>query len=127
MNFQTDHTLEESLGFMSLFNKGYMAKISLIMIFNWLTATIGYYALGFFSVKLAGDIYTNFILTALIEIPSYIFCVLVMDGFGRKTILAFCQILAGTTCVAAAFIPQDYQYLIIALTLAGNSLKTKLY
>ena len=110
---------------MSLFNKWYMAKISSIMIFNWLTATIGYYALGFFSVKLAGDIYTNFILTALIEIPSYIFCVLVMDGFGRKTILAFCQILAGTTCVAAAFIPEDYQSLIIALTLAGVKTKWK--
>ena len=67
----------EQLGLKSLFNRWYMAKISLIMFYNWMAATIGYYGLGMFSVHLAGDIYVNFVLSALIEIPSYIFCVLV--------------------------------------------------
>ena len=67
----------EQLGLKSLFNRWYMAEISLIMFYNWMAATIGYYGLGMFSVHLAGDIYINFVLSALIEIPSYIFCVLV--------------------------------------------------
>ena len=67
----------EQLGLKSLFDRWYMAKISLIMFYNWMAATIGYYGLGMFSVHLAGDIYVNFVLSALIEIPSYIFCVLV--------------------------------------------------
>ena len=66
----------EQLGLKSLFNRWYMAKISLIMFYNWMAATIGYYGLGMFSVHLAGDIYINFVLSALIEIPSYIFCIL---------------------------------------------------
>ena len=68
---------QEELGLKSLFNKGYMAKISLIMFYNWMAATIGYYGLSFLSVHLSGDIYINCILSALIEIPSYLFCLLV--------------------------------------------------
>ena len=40
-----------------------------------------------------------------------------MDGFGRKTVFVFCQILTGTTCIIAAFINNDAAK--IALTLAG--------
>lgn len=54
-----------------------MAKITMIMFLNWLTATMSYYGLSLLSVNLTGDIYVNFVLSAVIEIPSYIFCVLV--------------------------------------------------
>ena len=54
-----------------------MAKISIIMFLNWMTATMGYYGLSLISVHLTDDIYVNFVLFAVIEIPSYIFCVLV--------------------------------------------------
>ena len=45
----------------------------------------------------------------------------VVDGFGRKTILVFCQALAGATCIIAAFIPKDFQNVIVTLTLAGTN------
>ena len=46
-----------------------------------------------------------------------------MDGFGRKTVLVFCQVLAGTACIIAAFIDNDAAR--IALTLAGIFSKYK--
>ena len=58
-----------------------MAKISIIMFLNWMTATMGYYGLSLISVHLTDDIYVNFVLFAVIEIPSYIFCVLVGQIF----------------------------------------------
>ena len=65
-----------------------MAKISLIMFLNWMTATMGYYGLSLISVHLTDDIYVNFVLFAVIEIPSYIFCVLVSQKFYlKKTII----------------------------------------
>ncbi len=68
---------QETLGLSSLFKKSYMAKISIVMFTNWLTANMCYYGLSFSSVNLVGDIYVNFVLSAVIEIPSYIFVVLV--------------------------------------------------
>ena len=132
----------------SLFGKGYMIKITLIMFLNWMTTTMCYYGLSLFSVNLTDDIYVNFVLFAVIEIPSYIFCVLVsfhflhcaliseikwvfllqvMDGFGRKTVLVFCQILAGTTCIIAGFVPEDSEGAVVALTLAGRGTFPSIY
>ena len=66
-----------------------MAKISLIMFLNWMTATMGYYGLSLISVHLTDDIYVNFVLFAVIEIPSYIFCVLVGQIFCLRSISKF--------------------------------------
>ena len=116
------------------------------MFINWIAATMGTYGLGFNSVNLGGDIYVSFVLTAFIEIPSYIFLVLVVDRMGRKPILIFCQVgettrklilvpwgcafllrlcksvkvLAGVTCIAAGF--TKVSWLTTTLTLAGNDL-----
>ena len=109
------------LGFASLFDDKYVTKNTLIMCVNWLVTTMCYYGLSMNSVNLSSSIYLNFVLTASIEIPSYIFCVLVMDGWGRKPILVFCQFLAGTTCIAAAFPEEDW--LVLTLTLLGLSIK----
>ena len=37
--------------------------------------------------------------SVLIEIPGYIFCILVMDSLGRRPILSFCQAVSGIACI----------------------------
>ena len=49
-----------------------------------------------------------------------------MDGFGRKTVLVFCQVLAGATCIIAGFIPEDMDGIIVALSLAGMNCRRNL-
>ena len=83
-----------------------------------MVATMCYYGLSMNSVNLAGNTYVNFVLSAFIEIPSYIFCILVMDGWGRKPILVFTQILAGVTCIIAGLNIPDW--LITTMTLLGR-------
>jgi hypothetical protein len=48
----------------------------------------------------------------------------VMDRLGRKTILVFCQLLAGTTCIIAGLVSEDATGVITALTLAGTPILT---
>lgn len=110
----------ENLSLKSLFVPAYMSKISTIMFLNWMCATMCYYGLIMNSVNLLGNIYVNFVLSALIEIPSYIFCVLVMDRLGRKTVLVFCQVLAGAACLAAGFVDKDLEGLVITFSLLGK-------
>ena len=52
-----------------------------------------YYGLSFASTSLSGNPYSNFFLSVFIEIPGYIFCILVMDCWGRRPILSFCQVM----------------------------------
>ena len=71
----------EEIGVFSLFKNFVMAKITVAMFLNWITANMVYYGLQLSSVNLSDDIYVNFMLLALIEIPSYIFCILVSNHF----------------------------------------------
>ena len=47
---------------------------------------------------------TNFILSVGIEIPSYVFCVFVIDRWGRRPILSFTQIVSSVACIYAGLL-----------------------
>ena len=74
------------LGISDLFKNPDVRKITLIMFVNWIVVTLGYYGISMGASNLGGDIFVSIILLSLIEIPSYIFCILVMDYWGRKPI-----------------------------------------
>lgn len=91
---------------------------------QWFSVTFVYYGLSFTSTSMAGDPFTNFCLTILVEIPGinirifnkiemlkylllflgYLFAVFVMDCWGRRPILAFCQVLPGLACVLSGLL-----------------------
>lgn len=74
---------------------------TLCMFYNWLVTTLCYYGLTMTASNLSDDIFVNYILLVFVELPANIFCVYGMDKFGRKPFLAFSQIVAGITCIAA--------------------------
>merc|ERR1719336_1200927 len=94
------------------------------MCFQWFSVTMCYYGLGFASTSLSGNPYSNFFLSVLIEIPGYVFCILVMDCWGRRPILSFCQILSGVACIACGLLQgatdPSLQGLQIFLSLIGK-------
>lgn len=51
-----------------------------------------YYLPSFASTDLAGSAHSNFMWSVLVEIPGYFFCIFVMDCWGRRPILSFCQV-----------------------------------
>jgi len=91
-----------------------------IMALNWVVATLGYYGLSLSSAGLSDDPFTSFALSATMEIPAYLFCISCLDKAGRKGILAFSQILAGTTCLTAALMPAHLATFTTILTLIGK-------
>ena len=46
-----------------------------------------YYGIGMSMTMLGGNIFVNFILSALFEIAGYIICILVSDHWGRKPVI----------------------------------------
>lgn len=87
-----------------LFKPTCMALRTLNMFYQWFAVTMCYYGLSFASTSLGGDPYTNYLLSVSIEIPAYIFCILVMDCWGRRPILSFCQAIAGISCIIAGLL-----------------------
>ncbi len=56
-----------------------MRKRLLIMYVNWIAVVLCYNGLILNSVNLGGNIYLNMALGVIIEIPSYIFCIITVD------------------------------------------------
>lgn len=75
---------------------------------------------------LGSDIFVSFILTALIEIPSYIFCVFVMDYWGRKPIFVSALFLTGAAAIPAAFMDEGTTRTTLALVGTTFSKKRRL-
>ncbi|XP_023325051.1 organic cation transporter protein [Eurytemora carolleeae] len=107
---------------LDLFSTRVMLNRTLNMSFQWFSVTMCYYGLTSASTSsFAGDAYGNFFLSVLIEIPSYIFCIFLMDIWGRRPILSFCQIISGVSCIIIAFLEgSGLQGLEIFLSLLGK-------
>ena len=102
-----DYQEVESQGtpsFKDLFVPRPMALRTLNMFYQWFAVTMCYYGLTFASTSLGGDPHTNYLLGVSIEIPAYIFCMLVMDCWGRRPILSFCQAISGVSCIIAGLL-----------------------
>ena len=107
----------EHIGLVDVFKHPLMRKCLLVMFVNWMVVTLGYYGLSMIAVEIGDDVFTSGILTALIEIPSYVFCLVFMDKLGRKPICVFTLFLTGITCIPAGFVTGTFQ---TVLALAGK-------
>jgi OCT family organic cation transporter-like MFS transporter 4/5 len=111
---------KQNIGISQLITNSTMRLRFIVMAFNWVVATLGYYGLSLSSAGLSSDPFTSFALSATMEIPAYLFCISCLDRAGRKSILAFSQILAGSTCLVAALLPAHLTTLTTILTLVGK-------
>ena len=78
-----------------------------------------FYGIAYFSTALSSNVYLNFILNGLVEIPMIIFCILTMDHIGRKPLIIFNLFLCGICCLPAGYTEASLK---TALVLIGMSI-----
>ncbi len=118
-----DKAPEQKLGFKSLWATRAITRNTLIMIFDWIVVTLGYYGISMSMGNLGTDVFVNMILVSLIEIPSLVACWLLMDKIGRKPLLVYALAITGIPCIAAGFTPDGAGK--TALALIGQCLLSK--
>ena len=80
---------------------------------------LGYYGISMSATNFGSNIFVSSILAALIEVPSYIFCIFVLDRWGRKPLFVTMLFLTGVTAIPAGFMDDGTAKTI--LVLAGFS------
>ena len=60
--------------------------------------------LSYASTSLSGNPHSNLLLISFIEIPGYIFAILVIDCWGRRPVLSLCQLIGGTASIFAGLL-----------------------
>ncbi|KAJ2951335.1 hypothetical protein O0L34_g5736 [Tuta absoluta] len=87
--------------------------------FWWITTTFTYYGLSINAVSLAGNMYVNYILTALIEIPGYALSTLTLDRFGRKKSIMTAYTICGLSLITLPFVA-DISWAATSLNMLGK-------
>jgi len=88
--------------------------------FNWAANTFVYYGLSLNSVVVEGNVFVNFILVSLIEMPAMFVQMWMLERYGRRTCLCSSLLLAGASCIAFIFIPADMLTVRLIAFLAGK-------
>ncbi|KAE8752452.1 hypothetical protein FOCC_FOCC000923 [Frankliniella occidentalis] len=81
-------------------------KTTLITL-NWFANNMVYVGLSYYGPALGNNEYLSFLLSSLVEIPSYLACWVVMDWWGRRWPLSICMILSGISCIVTVLLPED--------------------
>ena len=103
---------------------------TIIMAVNWALVAMVYYGIGMSMTVLGGNIFLNFVLSAVLEIAGYVVCILISDYWGRKPViivkleldfsvaqeaseikntffLNLSFLVCGLACIGSAFIPDS--------------------
>jgi len=86
---------------------------------NWIVVTLLFYGLSFQSAQ-GESVFENAAAMAAVEMPAYLICMLVIECCGRRSLLMFCQILAGVSCLTAALVPLEMPMLKLCCSLLGK-------
>lgn len=78
---------------------------TLCICFNWGVCGLGFFGLAQFCGNLAGDIFINVALSAVITVPATFIAIYTTKQFGRKKSLIFGNVCAGVSLLLIAIVP----------------------
>ncbi|CAD6215560.1 GSCOCG00000371001-RA-CDS [Cotesia congregata] len=123
-NSNNNKNVKSSNGVIDLLKTPNLRKNFLNVCLNWFANAIVYYGLSLSSGNLEGNPYLMLALSGIVELPSYVFTVLVMDRVGRRFLVSVFMIIGGVCCVVAASIPKELfggSNAVIGIVLFGKS------
>ncbi|CAH1797125.1 unnamed protein product [Owenia fusiformis] len=99
---------------------------TLIMCFLWFVNILVYYGLSLQTGYLAGNLYLNFFLSGLVEVPAYLAVTFSLNRYGRRWPVCIFHIMAGLFLIATILIPKksasgtDLSALVTTFSMIGK-------
>ncbi|XP_076253965.1 carcinine transporter [Rhynchophorus ferrugineus] len=111
----------ENLGLSDLCGTPNMRLKTLLITLNWFANNMVYIGLSYYGPSLGSNEYLSFLLSSIVEIPSYIAAWLMIDKWGRRWPLCVCMVLSGISCIATVLVPKDAEVATLVLFLISKS------
>ncbi|XP_043928825.1 solute carrier family 22 member 2 [Protopterus annectens] len=117
-NEEKECTRPPSFG--SLIRTPQIRKHTLILMVNWFTSSVVYGGLVLRLGILGGNIYLDYVIAAVVELPTAVLIYIVIDRVGRRLPFAVSNLVAGIACLITAFVPEDLKWLKTCMALIGR-------
>ncbi|KAM5164599.1 solute carrier family 22 member 3 [Mantella aurantiaca] len=105
---------------MDLVRTPQMRKCTLILMYAWFTSAVIYQGLVMRLGIVSGSLYTDFFISAVVELPAAVLILITIDRIGRKLPFALSNAGAGIACLITAAISKDVMWLKITLATLGR-------
>lgn len=92
---------QEDAGVGDLFKTPNLRSKTLNICLCWFANSIVYYGLSLSTGKMAGNPFLILFLMGLVELPSYVITVYLMDRTGRRALIVFYMLTGGLCCIIA--------------------------
>ncbi|XP_016952858.1 organic cation transporter-like protein [Drosophila biarmipes] len=104
-----------------------LRRKTLLIFLDWLVTSGVYYGLSWNTNNLGDNVLLNFLISGAVEIPAYVFLLLTLNRWGRRSILCGCLVLAGVSLLATGIIPEKMNTLIVTCAMLGKLAITASY
>ncbi|XP_067674641.1 organic cation transporter protein-like [Haliotis asinina] len=95
-----------------------------ILSFHWAVCSLTYYGLTLNVTNLSGNVITNFVLSALVEVAGYLLTLFLLDRIGRKWLHCGFFLGGGLACLATIFpvlyAGDEAKWTLVLLSLIGK-------
>lgn len=119
-NSGEDSKVKKSQGIRELIYHPYVLMLTLIQVYSWFVNSAVYYGLTMAASNLGGNVYLSTTLSGLIEIPSCLIAVAIIDRLGRRLTLCGFMLVGGVACLVIQFIPPSFVVYTTTLALCGK-------
>ncbi|XP_057313743.1 solute carrier family 22 member 15-like [Hydractinia symbiolongicarpus] len=108
--------------YIDLFKRWKLAKSVLAQSFIWFQCGMTYYGLNWAFADLGGDMYSNFVLSFIVELPAVFFAWWLMQKIGRKKTCILLGVGTAIACFGVACIPkrENFKALRLSFGLTGK-------
>ncbi|XP_061190790.1 organic cation transporter protein-like [Saccostrea echinata] len=96
------YKMEEKLSVLDIFRNKHMLLTSLILWVVWFVNSMTYYGLFLLSGTMSGNLYLNFFLNGIVEIPGIFIYWFTINRYGRRKTGALFHAIAGVSLILAA-------------------------
>lgn len=117
---KVDSEEHETAGLSDLFKTPRLRARSLNIALNWFANSLTYYGLALNSSKMEGNPFVNMFVMALVELPSYVIVVVLLDKTGRRSLTSTFMLLGGAVCLLTAIVPQDMTTTMTVIVCIGK-------
>ncbi|XP_048252017.1 solute carrier family 22 member 6-B-like [Haliotis rufescens] len=111
-------TLRQKYAFLTLLKTPRLRKRSLILFYQWLAVSVGYYGLTLRITSLKGNKYIIFLIGASVEMAAYLLDIIIMKYAKRRYSVVTFALLAAVTCIVAGALPSGKTASELHLTLS---------
>lgn len=105
--------------FLDLFKTSNIRTKTCIIYLNWIILGVAFFGVAQFTGKIGGNIYMNFVLSGLIQIPGNGILLYMINRKGRKFCVMCAYGLCGAACLSIAFVPPEPTWITTMLGCTG--------